>query len=745
MKLLFNRSLSFLSFTLLAFTSAQTAIASPKITPLLRPVQIKPGAVKPNPVVLINRKAAKKALLPDAEVKAIQALQSAISPALVSPVSPDETTIVIQLKQSGERSFLSFLNVQDGSQLKINGDQFRGYVPVLGWQWRDRNTVVAIAQKQSHKPNQLEYVLLLVNRSNGKVKLKSLDFLQSLGMPVSLSPDGRRLLVILNSQHESKEAEKEDSQEDGESKPTAYSIVNVSNGEVIHRFVLPAEVALSNPAWTSDGSQIAFVRGWSPTSLNQLKGESLSDPVTQEAMGLLAPKENPYLQQNVLQVINLQTGKQRLVSAADGNGSIFSSLAWSLDNKKLLVQMNEPVKLEGRINPTYIWNEHRTFRVYDAALQETSHFDVPELSQSEDEGITNFEFISPQEVVFNALNGMDVQLYSYNIQTAELRKFSTQAGSYGTSGIAVIPGTRQAIASYSSYTAPPELYRIALNTGQATPLTALNRDIAEFNQTRSDPISFTLANGERLTGVLLQPASAPFPPADMPLVVWQEGGPMSSMTSAWSADVERPFALLPNFGFAVLVVPLYGRYGFGTERFNTLYNGFNSGQVDIDAMAEIVQQAIAQGYATAGNVGITGCSYGGYFTAQSIVRHPRLYAAANAQCSLIDTDADWKIRGGGYAAFDFGSPTPFSNVDRFHQTSPIYNANQVKTPLLIFHGSRDFLPVYFVENFYWLVASQGTPTRMIKFIGAEHGLDAAEYQVYAAQEMIQWFRTYLKP
>lgn len=222
------------------------------------------------------------------------------------------------------------------------------------------------------------------------------------------------------------------------------------------------------------------------------------------------------------------------------------------------------------------------------------------------------------------------------------------------------------------------------------------------------------------------------------------------MTNRWGADVEVPFALLPNFGISVLVLPIYGRYGFGTERFNTLYRDRNFGQVDIDAMAEVVQQAIAKGYTSSGKVGITGCSYGGYFTLQSIIRHPSLYAAANPQCSWVDTLTHWIGENPLLSPFVYGSLTPYDNLDEFKQDSPAYNSERIQTPLLIFHGSHDRLPVTMLENIYRTVAANGTLARMVKFIKAGHGLvnleqgnSIPEYQLYAAQEMIQWFRTYL--
>ena len=36
-------------------------------------------------------------------------------------------------------------------------------------------------------------------------------------------------------------------------------------------------------------------------------------------------------------------------------------------------------------------------------------------------------------------------------------------------------------------------------------------------------------------------------------------------------------------------------------------------------------------------------------------------------------------------------------------------------------------------------------TRMVKFIGEGHGLKDPKNQLYAAQQQLDWFRTYLKP
>jgi dipeptidyl aminopeptidase/acylaminoacyl peptidase len=217
------------------------------------------------------------------------------------------------------------------------------------------------------------------------------------------------------------------------------------------------------------------------------------------------------------------------------------------------------------------------------------------------------------------------------------------------------------------------------------------------------------------------------------------------MANNWLANVESPFGLLPNFGFGLLVVPLYGRYGIGPERFNGLVDGTNYGQVDIDAMAEIVGQLRAKGWAS--KVGITGCSYGGYFTNQSVTSHPTTYDAAHAMCSLVDLYAEWSRGYPALAPWMEGLP-PQNAMAEYAKDSPAYNAGRVRTPLLAFHGTADFLPVTVMENYMLQVINNGVPAKLLKFEGAGHGFSATSqghaYQLYGAQEQLIWFRTYLR-
>jgi dipeptidyl aminopeptidase/acylaminoacyl peptidase len=199
---------------------------------------------------------------------------------------------------------------------------------------------------------------------------------------------------------------------------------------------------------------------------------------------------------------------------------------------------------------------------------------------------------------------------------------------------------------------------------------------------------------------------------------------------------------LPNFGISVLVMTFPGREGFGPEFYNALKEGRNFGQLDIDEAAQVVEHLIALGYTARDRVGITGCSYGGYFAVQSIIRHPDLYAAAVAQCTLLDLEHAYEFTGRVVGCL-LGGARAGRRRRRIHCRLAGSPRAEVRTPLLLVHGTEDQLPVSMVEDFRDQIAAHGTPVEMITFKGEGHGLSNPSSHMAAAQAQIRWFQKYL--
>ncbi len=693
------------------------------------------------------------------EVEKLRQLQGATIPALLSPVSPDDSAIFTGTSR-GEEVRLAFLNIRDGSTTPVE-NFLADLLPLSNIGWRDANTAIFIALDGSFEP-----VIAAIDRTTGTISTTPQEL---PGFPISLSPNGSRLLVAQEELEEEDvtsfsllhspfnrvirrwPGQAEQSRLDAftaQHEPTALSSSKVTLASLhLHTQELTRLVSLpegsglaSEPAWSADGSRVALVRTTVPNITRG--GTILSELIIQDTLGNLPPAENPFFQGNVVDVFNLASNDLRpaALQAAAGNGDIFARVAWSPDGQTLLTQMHHPSTLQGRTHPIYLYPDRSSYRFYDAAtMQPTGTFDAAEVAAP---NLAMPMFVAPGEVVFSAPFGLSHRLYYYNLGSQEFRQLSLWDGTYLQ--VRASHHSRQLVYIFSSYQHPPEIYRIGWDGSALAALSYHNIEREALNNIRVDPVSFTLSSGSVRNGYLLQPADAPFPPRNVPIVMWQEGGPGGATTSRWGSSVENPFNLLPNFGIALLVVPLAGREGHGPDFYNALVQGRNFGSIDIDEGAEIARQMIARGYTSAERLGLTGCSYGGYYTTQSITRHPDLYAAANAQCLLLDLFNEWQFGSTWYVSYLMGR-APTADPNEYVQDSPAYNATQVRTPLLIFHGTEDFLPVTIVANYHDQIKATGTPVQMLAFEGEGHGLQAPESQMIAGQAQIAWFREYLTP
>ncbi|HEU5102005.1 MAG TPA: prolyl oligopeptidase family serine peptidase [Roseiflexaceae bacterium] len=743
-------------------------------------------------------------LLSAEEVEKIRRLQNEDrSVGLVSPISPDDQAALAHI---GDR--LGFLNVQDGSFAPL-GEQLMSsrFVPIVSllgftpWGWRDDRTLVGVGVEQlDASGNEINPAIVSIDRLTGEIDGVALPRELLAQTPVSLAPNGSRLLLLdipepddqslsvvraqvswpravgraahglpagLRQRAETYAArsgygrrllalrpllDPEDEEMAAAAKPTRLLAFSLADGETQELRGFEPGIMSLGFAWSQDGARLAasflgaldYRAQPEPRDGRQpFDGALLSEQIYRDVTGNLPPAENPLLQRNTVEIFDMNGAGDRTLRAAEGDGQLLRGMSWSTDGQTLLVQAYQPGRLAGRRYPIYTLQflEESSFRFYNFDLQEIKRVKAPQLAAA-----TAGQFISPDEVLFTTTIGTNVHPYYYNRVSGEFRNLGDRAGTY--SDLQATRLSRQIVFQYSSFTSPPEVYRLNWDGTAFSQLSWANEELRQFSKIRQDPVSFGLANRQTRAGVLIQPADAPFPPRDARIIVWQEGGPGIPMTNEWAASVENPYALLPNLGMAVLVVPLSGRYGLGPRTYSALYDKNNFGQLDIDEQAQIVRQMIAKHWTSKGKVGITGCSYGGYFTLQSLVRHPDLYAAANAQCAILDNVVEWSRGYSMLMPYIEGVP-PWTADKEYRNDSPIYNAGRISTPLLTFHGTNDFLPITQNENMHLQLVNRNVPAKMLEFVGAGHGLVrdgsiSSAYELYAAQEQILWFREHLK-
>jgi dipeptidyl aminopeptidase/acylaminoacyl peptidase len=686
----------------------------------------------PPGVIMINPMQPPQNILGDEDIEKLRTLQDTTDVFLIGNISPDDSTVIVATgseegSENGESKQASWMNIQTGQLEPINS-KFLELFPQGEIAWSDTNTAVYVSSNSNGDP-----LLVTLRRLTGEVQSEPLEI---SGRPLSLAPNGSHLLV-----------------ESGSENKIELSIMDVANRRTETLLSYPGTTPLS-VAWTPDGDKLAIVRLVLPG--DRANDEEWGTEIShQDALGNLPLDQNPFYAGNVVDIFDFDQGlfqPEALNARQDGQGYYFHKVFWSPDGQRLLAKMLRPSQPKGRSYPIVLlgqFADRSNYRVYDADLNWIEALDRPELeapNSGQPPLAGNVMFVSADEMVILAAYELNVHLFYANLKTGEFRRLPTEPGTFdmapGGYQVYLTHQSRQVLYAQSSFKHPTEIYRLDLDGGAPEVLLKDNDAAIVANQIRVDEVRFELKENVFRVGYLLQPAGAVFPPQNIPIVIHHQGGPGGAMTNHWGASPDDPWNLLPNFGISVLFMPFSGREGFGPVFYRALADEHNFGQLDVEESALAAQYLLDHGFAAKGQIGISGCSYGGYLVNQSLIQHPELYAAGNAQCSIVDVAAWWKdnpLMVDFYQGF-----LPTQKPAEYRWDSPLYNAAQIKTPLLLFHGVDDkLLPFKLAQQFRTEVEATGMPVRFLAFKGEGHGLSFPASQLIAAQEQIVWFREYL--
>ena len=263
-----------------------------------------------------------------------------------------------------------------------------------------------------------------------------------------------------------------------------------------------------------------------------------------------------------------------------------------------------------------------------------------------------------------------------------LLSFAKSYPGFAVSPVSLTDDRNKLLVHISSGAYGGEYFLYNKETRKARFLVSMNEDINGAELAELTSAEFTASDGIRIPGWFQAPAGVEKPP----LVVYIHGGPHGPY-NPYGFDTD--LHLLNALGYAVYAPNFRGSGGFG-KRFEAA--GFGQwGTRMIDDMAEGTKHLISQGLVDPGRVCAYGGSYGGYATAQSLVRHSDLYRCGviiagffdmTTQIARTDTQ-NWYV-GDDYLAKAIGS-----DESALQQISPIYHLDKITAPMLILHGKED--------------------------------------------------------
>jgi dipeptidyl aminopeptidase/acylaminoacyl peptidase len=528
------------------------------------------------------------------------------------------------------------------------------------------------------------------------------------------SPDGKRLVLVVNDPDPN---EPDDEKKDGPPKTPKPIVVDRYHFKQDGRGYLDArrahlvlfDVAAkkaepltsgrfeeSAPAWSPDGSQIAFVRHHADADFDKDANRDLF-------------------------VIGARAGAEpRRLTTTTARES--GPIAWSPDGTRLAFLLGD--------EPRFSAYEQQQVIVMPAAGGQPRSLSAT-LDRPARAPVFSRDGTS---LVFGVVD--DRSEYVARVPVAGGRVERVVSGRRVVSGLS--PGPDGGFAALaSSAAAPPEVHALDPD-GSLRKLTRHNDAwLAGLLLGTTEEFTSISKDGTEVHGLVVKPP-AYRAGQKYPALLRIHGGPNSQDAHAFS--LEREF--FAANGYLVVAANYRGSNGRGSAFQKAIYADWGNKEV-IDLLGAI-DHAVKIGLADPDRLGIGGWSYGGILTNYTIASDSRFKAATSGagssnQITMYGTDQY-------ISQYDLEIGPPWQAPDLWVKISyPFFHADRIRTPTLFMGGEKDFnVPISGSEQMYQALRSLGVDTQLVVYPSQFHGITIPSYKKDRLERYLAWYSKYLK-
>ena len=256
-------------------------------------------------------------------------------------------------------------------------------------------------------------------------------------------------------------------------------------------------------------------------------------------------------------------------------------------------------------------------------------------------------------------------------------------------------------------------------------------------------IRYKRKDGVELSATLYLPAGYKKGDDPLPLVMWAYPREFRSPEAAGQLTASPYRYVRPSFsgplpfltmGYAVLDNPQMPIVGDNSKEPNDTYLP----QLIAGAEAAI-DEVVRRGVADRKKIAVGGHSYGAFMVA-NLLAHTKLFAAGIAESGAYNRT----LTPFGFQAEDRNF---WKARDVYNQMAPFNFADQIKTPLLMFHGEADSNTGTFPlqsERLYQAIRGLGGTVRLVILPYEDHGYRGRESVLHRLWESQRWLDKYVK-
>ncbi|MDO5027836.1 MAG: S9 family peptidase [Bacillota bacterium] len=336
---------------------------------------------------------------------------------------------------------------------------------------------------------------------------------------------------------------------------------------------------------------------------------------------------------------------------------------------------------------------------------------------------------------FTSVQGVDAKLYSIDVNGDYRLEMdipgSTDGFVFGDQGEIYSVAFRE--------NRLQELY--AFVDGKEEKLTSFNDKILEDYEISQPEYVEVDHNGLILQSYIMKPIG--FEPGKKYKTILEiHGGPKTAFGSIFFSEMQY----LANLGYVVIYTNPRGSDGRGFD-FSDIRGKY--GSIDYEDLMYFTREMVKKyDFIDEDRLGVTGGSYGGYMT-NWIVGHTDLFKAAVTQRSISNWVSKFATTDIGYFFVkDQVGFTPWEDIEKIWDNSPLKYADQVKTPTLIIHSEEDFrCDVDQGYQFYTALKYFGVDAEMLMLRGENHNLSRTgrpKQRIERLKAIADWFQRKIK-